>query len=996
MKSPSVIKELKGNLSKYNFDILLIQEPYKIGSEVIFDMRSRILQASCNTPNTACIVLNPNLSTRLIDEFTNSFVTTIRVHAANQPIILANFYIHPNKMSQVHLTLLQSLVDTYSSSPLILCGDFNARSPVWFNEVYNSNGFKLEKFVVENELTIHNNQNNTCRDSSIVDLTITNAQAHHLISHWSTSSVTSLADHSSICFSVVDHFQSYRATSTWKFREDNVEWENFVSAISLDQVEQLKALTSNIASARNVDFVVKRLTELITHAANNSLKAKGSGRRPYSSVWWSQELDDLKRHFKYVRNQYYRGKKQGIILVSKPHYQQVRQNYQNALNKANRESFRAFASEFENKSPFGNTFKMIKTKMSKQSFDLPILDVPRQQIPTKMDYLLDSLFPNDSTSSDTAISRSLRTSPLALDNTSSVVFGVNEVENIIAKLNNKKAPGLDAISNRMIKAACQLLAPILTDLFNKCVELSYYPAAWKVSAVKVLKKFGKTDWDNPKSYRPICLTSNISKIFEKLLNKRMVDHLAANQCLHPNQHGFTSGKSTVTALKDIVDTALLHKPSQKVALVAVDISGAFDNAFHPAIIKQLDRMGTPASLTKIVNAFLVNRRVKFSFANHSTTKQINLGCPQGGVFSPVLWNVLVDDFLRRFQSQSSKAVAFADDVTFVVWGDTVAQLHTNMGNCLTQIETWCNDVKLKIGHNKTCVLNLHSGERRPIRLPNCVITPSEKIKILGIHFSNHPHTHKISVAPHVTHIVEKVSKFKNIIFAFCARTWGIDSRKRAILYKAVVRPSAAYAAEIWFPFTSQTQRRKLNSFQHQIVVRCAQAYRTASAVTTQLLTRTLAFTDHLQLTTIKHCITNTGADRDIAKIFAADAATRFQDAKFATYLSAANAAFQEFFPRGVPKFIQPNQSSSLFFTGKGPFLSYQKQIGAVESDQCPCGGGQQSPSHLLTSCSLTETIIGRHFPVRPNLSEYTRNVANYSKFTAICTSIVQLLYINGN
>ncbi|KAH9417918.1 hypothetical protein DERP_014380, partial [Dermatophagoides pteronyssinus] len=141
----------------------------------------------------------------------------------------------------------------------------------------------------------------------------------------------------------------------------------------------------------------------------------------------------------------------------------------------------------------------------------------------------------------------------------------------------------------MIKKSAHIILPILTTIFNKCTELSYFPSAWKISFVKVLKKPYKTDYNDPKSYRPICLSSNLGKIFEKLIHKELSLYYQQNDILSRNQHGFTPGKSTTSALMDITNTALQYKSSHKVAIITIDIAGAFDNAWFPAIIKQLDR-----------------------------------------------------------------------------------------------------------------------------------------------------------------------------------------------------------------------------------------------------------------------------------------------------------------------------------------------------------------------------------------------------------------------
>ena len=65
---------------------------------------------------------------------------------------------------------------------------------------------------------------------------------------------------------------------------------------------------------------------------------------------------------------------------------------------------------------------------------------------------------------------------------------------------------------------------ILAELFNKCLKESSFPDCWKVSSViPVFKNVGETS--TAKNYHPLSLLSVVSKVFEELVNNRIVDHL---------------------------------------------------------------------------------------------------------------------------------------------------------------------------------------------------------------------------------------------------------------------------------------------------------------------------------------------------------------------------------------------------------------------------------------------------------------------------------------
>ena len=91
-------------------------------------------------------------------------------------------------------------------------------------------------------------------------------------------------------------------------------------------------------------------------------------------------------------------------------------------------------------------------------------------------------------------------------------------------LDLSKASGPDCIPVVVLKNCEQELSYILAELFNKYLKESCFPDRWKVSSVvPVFKNVGERS--TAKNYRPVSLLSVVGKVFEKLVNNRIVDHL---------------------------------------------------------------------------------------------------------------------------------------------------------------------------------------------------------------------------------------------------------------------------------------------------------------------------------------------------------------------------------------------------------------------------------------------------------------------------------------
>ena len=98
------------------------------------------------------------------------------------------------------------------------------------------------------------------------------------------------------------------------------------------------------------------------------------------------------------------------------------------------------------------------------------------------------------------------------------------VKKVIMNFDLSKAPGPDCIPVVVLKNCEPELSYILAELFNMCLKESCFPDCWKVSSVvPVFKNVGERS--TAKNYRPVSLLSVVSKVFEKLVNNRIVDHL---------------------------------------------------------------------------------------------------------------------------------------------------------------------------------------------------------------------------------------------------------------------------------------------------------------------------------------------------------------------------------------------------------------------------------------------------------------------------------------
>ena len=113
------------------------------------------------------------------------------------------------------------------------------------------------------------------------------------------------------------------------------------------------------------------------------------------------------------------------------------------------------------------------------------------------------------------------------------------VRKVVMNLDLSKASGPVYIPVVVLKNCVSELSYILVELFNKCLNESCFPDCWKVSSVvPVFKNVGERS--TAKNYHPVSLLSVVSKVFEKIVNNRIVDHLEKRGLFSDFQYGFRS------------------------------------------------------------------------------------------------------------------------------------------------------------------------------------------------------------------------------------------------------------------------------------------------------------------------------------------------------------------------------------------------------------------------------------------------------------------------
>jgi hypothetical protein len=190
---------------------------------------------------------------------------------------------------------------------------------------------------------------------------------------------------------------------------------------------------------------------------------------------------------------------------------------------------------------------------------------------------------------------------------------------------------MDRIFPAFLQEGQEILVPYLVRI-HACLATGYVPTAWRQVKVVFIPKPGR-----PKDYRPISLTSFLLKTIERLVDRYLGDETLVSSPLYPNQHAFQAGKSTETALHQLVVRIEKVLDQRETALgVFLNIEGVFNNTSYDSICAALARHEASRTIIRLIRATLEGPWATATLGGVSRSIAVAKGCPQGGILSPLL------------------------------------------------------------------------------------------------------------------------------------------------------------------------------------------------------------------------------------------------------------------------------------------------------------------------------------------------------------------------
>lgn len=763
-------------------------------------------------------------------------------------------YASPNQTLEAFSNFLQRLEDSIRLAPgvpVLVAGDFNARSAAWGDRVNNRRGVELSALFETLELVVSNTGTTPTfnrGNGSVVDVTATSESLVQRMSAWRVlDDEFNYSDHHYIRYALdapshrVPLAARTHGRSGWS-TSGGVNLDAFSTGLAL--AEWLSR--GSLRDGQDADTAARNFELMVSSACDYALPKKRMihvGKPPVH--WWSSEIAELRAacvrakraKTRMVARVFRLRRRAGDTWTPADNeraeeevsrtdalLRETKRQLKNAIRINKKASWTALIESVD-RDPFGKPYKIIMRKLRGPPATVTMEEQTLRSV-------IDTLFPAQQ--------------PLAIGTgqppmRNAELFTLDEVNSAIARIRSKKtAPGPDAIHSEIVWAVHASAPNLLLSLFNLCLRNGTFPCRWKESRVVLLRK-GTRPEGVPSSYRPLCLLNDVGKVLEFLLARRLEAHIGSKGGLAPNQYGFRKGLSTDDAIRKLQEVAVGQINSGNSCLaVSIDIKNAFNSIGWPVVMRALDAWEVPLYLLRMFGSYFSERSGAASckaVPEGSISVQITGGVPQGSVVGPLLWNLTYNTVLTQDLPAGAELVGFADDTLVLVSARTIDELEGLANDSLCQVARTIDSLGLSIAAEKTdAVLFSDKYKHAVLRVQLCgtTIPISSEITYLGV-------------------VVDQSMLFKAHIRKAAAKAEGVCSQlarlmpniggpkePRRRLLSSVAHSVLLYGAPSWAHTLKYTPAncRTINRVQRKVLLRYICAYRTVSETAANVLSST--------------------------------------------------------------------------------------------------------------------------------------------------------------
>jgi exonuclease III len=283
----------------------------------------------------------------------------------------------------------------------------------------------------------------------------------------------------------------------------------------------------------------------------------------------------------------------------------------------------------------------------------------------------------------------------------------DEVQTVMKKLVNNKAPGVDSITSEMLKYGGERMVECVFKLCQCVFHAERVPDEWMEGMITPIYKDG--DPLEPGNYRGITLLSIVGKVYASVLNNRLMSWCERRGVLVDEQAGFRAGRSTSGQMFTLTEIIRMRKRKHMSTFCAfIDLRKAYDRVWRDGLWVKLHNYGIQGRMWRVLKK-LYDKVQSTVLVNGEMTDwfDVTVGLRQGCVLSPVLFDLFINAVAEELR-ESECGVTFADThVSILLFADDIVLVAPDaikLQQMLNHVSDYCSRWRCDVNVKKTEVV----------------------------------------------------------------------------------------------------------------------------------------------------------------------------------------------------------------------------------------------------------------------------------------------------
>ena len=770
--------KIKYNISNYNY----VHIPPKVGNKttrgiILFFRKDLLIDTKFNG-----------------EKFNLPFVDNIgiRIKLKNNKFLqIHNVYRH----SSDRALTLNHFFRPKCNDQIIVMGDFNIRHPAWSKG--NSSTSRADTFfnnmIHLDDISLLNNFEPTISSGNTIDLVfMKNEMANHSNLYVDDSIRPDLkSKHFPLIIKINEMPEAPKKSNINNWNLKKADWDKFRYILNTNM--------HTLTHTEDINLAFDELENLITLAADNSVpKTEIHSGNSYSSWFNNKDCNAIRKKWNLAKKHYKnrKNKSNPDKLLS------VTAEKEAIFKKAKSEKWLKYCKSFNSHTHIGDMWKYFnntKKRGNYVKFDANAKQTAEINMKTISD---------NSKSSNWEASCKIRQEQLRDHRTARYNIASNLISNSdhlytldeldrVWKSKKDTAPGKDNIPFSFLKNSPKKFRLAFLNLINKSFSSSLIRDKAKIAKIITIPKSNG-------GFRPISLLSTLDKTVENLVLNRL------NFLLPPLEnhiYGFTRNKSCIDCLGNL-NNFVAKKPSMAIFF---DIDKAFDLVNKEVVLEALINNGISGKILKWINCHLSFRKGFVAFQGYnSKIHGLENGTPQGSILSPLLFNLVANEMLKRFKLKNKTfqymelLQSYADDtcLCFSIPNHTVSDLSARQNfiqKRLDHLSEICKDLCLKLSWEKTKIMYFNIDEncfKNKFTLLSKNLENTSTYKYLGIILSKNGDN--LCFQKHIDYIKERCLSRLNLMKAISGSDWGANRFVLRTFYLTAIHSVMTYGCELFF------------------------------------------------------------------------------------------------------------------------------------------------------------------------------------------------------